>query len=94
MLSSAPRILAMASAIAAGLAIMAATDDANAFGRGGMVRPAIGARPHASPGNIEMVVKVLDGRPMRRHSDVGYTVTVTDTQTGRSGPRKGLLRRR
>ena len=40
--------------------------------------------------NLELVVKVLDGRPINRHfwvfygglSDVEYTLTVTDTQTG------------
>ncbi|HKS64405.1 MAG TPA: hypothetical protein VJT13_22070 [Xanthobacteraceae bacterium] len=92
MLSSAPRLLVMASAIAAGFTIMAATDDANAFSRGGMMRPATGPRPHANPGNVEVVLKVLDGRPVR-HSNVEYTVTVTDTQTGLSRARKGLRRR-
>jgi len=40
--------------------------------------------------NVELVVKVLDGRPLNGHywvfygalSDVAYTMTVTDTQTG------------
>lgn len=43
-----------------------------------------------SPGNVELVVKVVDGRALNNHfwvfygalSDVGYTITVTDTQTG------------
>jgi hypothetical protein len=44
------------------------------------------------PSNIELVVKVLDGRTVNGHfwvfygalSDVGYTITVTDTATGQS----------
>jgi hypothetical protein len=44
------------------------------------------------PSNIELVVKVLDGRTVNGHfwvfygalSDVGYTITVTDTVTGQS----------
>ncbi|HYG64791.1 MAG TPA: right-handed parallel beta-helix repeat-containing protein [Thermoanaerobaculia bacterium] len=44
------------------------------------------------PANVELVVKVLDGRALNGHfwvfygalSDVRYTVTVTDTVTGRS----------
>ena len=40
--------------------------------------------------NVELVIKVLDGRGINGHywvfygalSNVGYTVTVTDTQTG------------
>lgn len=44
-----------------------------------------------SSSNLELTVKVLDGRAVNRHfwiffgalSDVGYTVTVTDTQTGK-----------
>ena len=43
-----------------------------------------------SPSNVELVVKVLDGRPVNGKfwlfygalSSVGYTLTVTDTQTG------------
>jgi hypothetical protein len=43
-----------------------------------------------SAANLELVVKVLDGRPINRHfwvfygglSDVEYTLTVTDTRTG------------
>src|SRR5262249_51422199 len=39
------------------------------------------------PSNVELVVKLLDGRPVNGHfwfyfgalSDVGYTITVTDT---------------
>jgi hypothetical protein len=42
------------------------------------------------PGNLELAVKVLDGRPLNGHfwlfygalSDVEYWVTVTDTQGG------------
>jgi ELWxxDGT repeat protein len=42
------------------------------------------------PANVELVVKVLDGRPLNGHfwvfygalSNVEYTLTVTDTQTG------------
>ncbi|HYL06418.1 MAG TPA: hypothetical protein VE075_10280 [Thermoanaerobaculia bacterium] len=42
--------------------------------------------------NVELVVKVLDGRALNDHfwvfygalSNVGYTITVTDTQTGRA----------
>ena len=42
--------------------------------------------------NVELVVKVLDGRAVNDHfwlfygalSNVGYTITVTDTQTGRA----------
>jgi hypothetical protein len=45
-----------------------------------------------SPTNVELVVKVLDGRSLNNKfwvfygalSDVEYTITVTDTQTGRS----------
>ncbi len=44
------------------------------------------------PANVELVVKVLDGRGVNGRfwvfygalSNVGYTVTVTDTRTGRS----------
>ncbi|MGE5275917.1 MAG: WD40/YVTN/BNR-like repeat-containing protein [Acidobacteriota bacterium] len=44
------------------------------------------------PSNIELVVKVLDGRAINGHfwvfygalSNVGYTITVTDTATGES----------
>jgi hypothetical protein len=44
------------------------------------------------PANVELVVKVLDGRSVNNHfwvfygalSDVEYKLTVTDTQTGRS----------
>jgi hypothetical protein len=44
------------------------------------------------PANVELVVKVLDGRAINNHfwvfygalSNVEYTLTVTDTQTGRS----------
>jgi hypothetical protein len=44
------------------------------------------------PSNVELVVKVLDGRPVNGHfwvyagalSDVAYTLTVTDTVTGKS----------
>ena len=40
--------------------------------------------------NVELVVKVLDGRSVNGHfwvfygalSDVGYSITVTDTETG------------
>ena len=40
--------------------------------------------------NVELVIKVLDGRAVNNHfwvfygalSDVQYTITVTDTQTG------------
>jgi hypothetical protein len=43
-----------------------------------------------SPSNVELVLKVLDGRAINGHfwvfygalSDVTYTITVTDTQTG------------
>lgn len=43
-----------------------------------------------SPSNVEVVIKILDGRPINGHiwvffgalSDVEYTVTVTDTVTG------------
>lgn len=79
------------AALAAGAALIAATDTANAFPRGGgmrpmMVRPMM-ARPQVHPTNVEMTVKVLNGRTMHRRygpmTDVGYTVTVTDTQTGR-----------
>jgi len=42
------------------------------------------------PSNVELVIKVLDGRPIDGHfwvfygalSDVAYTITVTDTETG------------
>jgi hypothetical protein len=42
--------------------------------------------------NVELVVKVLDGRPLNGHfwvfygalSNVGYTITITDTRSGRS----------
>jgi predicted outer membrane repeat protein len=45
-----------------------------------------------SPANVELVVKVLDGRSVNNHfwvfygalSDVQYSVTVTDTQTNRT----------
>jgi len=45
-----------------------------------------------NPANVELVVKVLDGRPLNDHfwifygalSNVEYTITVTDTQTGRT----------
>jgi hypothetical protein len=45
-----------------------------------------------APDNLELLVKVLDGRPVNGHfwvffgalSNVGYTVTVTDTLTGRT----------
>ena len=82
------RFLVLASAVlTAGFASLAATESAHAFPRGGAMRPAIGAHPRANPGNVEVVLKVLDGRPMvRRHgglSNVDYTITVTDTQTGR-----------
>jgi hypothetical protein len=44
------------------------------------------------PSNLELVIKVLDGRAVNGHfwvfygalSDVGYTITVTDTVTGSS----------
>ena len=44
-----------------------------------------------SSNNIELVIKVLDGREVNNHywvfygalSDVAYTITVTDSQTGR-----------
>jgi hypothetical protein len=44
------------------------------------------------PANLELMIKVLDGRAVNGHfwvfsgalSDVAYTVTVTDTQTGQS----------
>jgi hypothetical protein len=44
-----------------------------------------------APGNIELIVKVLDGRAVNHHfwvfygalSDVAYTLTVTDTLTGK-----------
>jgi len=44
------------------------------------------------PANVELIVKVLDGRAVNGHfwvfsgalSDVDYTLTVTDTATGRS----------
>ncbi len=43
-----------------------------------------------SDSNVELVIKVLDGRPINGHfwvfygalSDVAYTITVTDTETG------------
>ena len=43
------------------------------------------------PANVETVIKVLDGRPVNGHfwvfygalSDVRYTLTVTDTVTGK-----------
>jgi hypothetical protein len=43
------------------------------------------------PGNVELILKVLDGRAVNGHfwvfagalSDVAYTITVTDTQTGK-----------
>ena len=43
-----------------------------------------------SPDNLELILKVLDGRAINSHfwvfygalSDVEYTITVTDTQTG------------
>jgi hypothetical protein len=43
------------------------------------------------PANVELVVKILDGRGLNNHfwvfygalSDVRYTLTITDTQTGR-----------
>ena len=42
--------------------------------------------------NTELMIKILDGRALNGHfwvfagalSDVGYTITVTDTQTGKS----------
>jgi len=42
------------------------------------------------PGNLELMIKVLDGRPVNGHfwvffgalSDVAYTIRVTDTETG------------
>ncbi len=42
--------------------------------------------------NVELTIKILDGRPLNGHcwvfhsamTDVGYTLTVTDTQTGRT----------
>ncbi|HYK42545.1 MAG TPA: hypothetical protein VE007_09150, partial [Thermoanaerobaculia bacterium] len=45
-----------------------------------------------TPGNLELIVKVVDGRSVNGHfwvfygalSDVEYTITVTDTQTGTS----------
>jgi hypothetical protein len=45
-----------------------------------------------SPTNVEVAIKVLDGRPLNGHfwvfygalSNVEYTITVTDTETGRS----------
>jgi hypothetical protein len=45
-----------------------------------------------SPGNLELIVKVVDGRAVTGHfwvfygalSDVEYTITVTDTETGTS----------
>jgi hypothetical protein len=45
-----------------------------------------------SPSNVELVVKILDGRSINDRfwvfygalSNVGYTITVTDTQTGRT----------
>lgn len=45
-----------------------------------------------SPSNVEVVVKVLDGRPLNNHfwvfygalTNQEYTITVTDTETGRS----------
>jgi hypothetical protein len=44
------------------------------------------------PNNVEVVTKVIDGRPLNGHfwvfygalSNVEYTLTVTDTQTGQS----------
>ena len=44
--------------------------------------------------NVELVVKVLDGRSVNGHfwvffgalSDVGYSITVTDTATGETAP--------
>ena len=77
------------AAMAAGAALIAITETANAFPRGGGMRPMM-ARPYARPANVEMTVKVLDGRPMHRPyramSNVDYTLTVTDTQT-RNGRR-------
>jgi hypothetical protein len=43
-----------------------------------------------NPANVELAIKVLDGRPVNGHfwvfygalSNVEYTITVTDTQTG------------
>jgi hypothetical protein len=45
-----------------------------------------------APANVELIVKVLDGRAVNGHfwvyagalSDVGYTITVTDTVTGKN----------
>ncbi len=44
----------------------------------------------SDPANVELVVKVLDGRPINGYfwvfygalSNVAFTVTVTDTETG------------
>ena len=52
--------------------------------------PDSGAFWFFQPSNIELVVKVLDGRAINGHfwvfwgalSNVGYTITVTDTETG------------
>ena len=74
------------AAIAAAVALIAATETASAFPRGGGLRPMM-AHPHVRPANVEATVKVLDGRAMHRPrgtmSNVEYTVTVTDTQSGR-----------
>jgi hypothetical protein len=57
------------AAIAAGVMLFAATEPAQAFKRGPVMRP--------------MAAQPMIAKPYRAMSDVGYTVTVTDTQTGR-----------
>lgn len=67
----APRtVLIACAALAAGVMLFAATEPAHGFKLGPVMRPMI-AKPHGPV-----------ARSYGAMSDVGYTVTVTDTQTG------------
>jgi photosystem II stability/assembly factor-like uncharacterized protein len=65
-------------------------DGRSGVGRAGALSADTGYFWFFNASNVELVVKVLDGRSFNRHhwvfygalSDVAYTITVTDTQTG------------
>jgi hypothetical protein len=66
---SAPRAVLLAcAAIAAGTVLLAATEPAHAFKRAGVMRSAIATPAPHSPSNVEVVVKVLDGRGVHTRS--------------------------
>ena len=62
------RAVAVLSAAMASVMLFAATEPAQAFKRGPVMRP--------------MMAKPMVAKPYGGMTDVGYTVTVTDTQTG------------